>query len=300
MSYEYWTYLSKHETYLSKHDQENSEDSILLRHFHADISGDKDTKNSTRADFLKKRKEKKPLSSIKATDIFRYPEKPLLPSWLAIKVDFELKRPWYSKDDRVFHILENPLRKEHLFDVPYIPATTWKGLLRWSCRMQSGLRQHLEKYNGKLEGWKDPDWIVDLFGNEKGEEEHFNQGVLAFYPTWFDQIGYEVINPHDRSKRAGTQPVYYEVVPAGASGTLFLLYAPFPGMTVKSEQKTALRNLFLAIEVLLTHYGISAKRTSGWGTAQIKQWYISTKSRMSSGDLTNALSQLETLLSGEK
>lgn len=292
MSYEYWTYLSKR-------DQGNSEDSIL-RHFHADISGDKDTKNSTRTDFLKKKKEEETLSSIKATDIFGYPEKPLLPSWLAIKVNFQLKRPWYSKDDRIFHILENPLRKEYLFDVPYIPATTWKGLLRWTCRMQSGLRQHLEEHNGKLEGWEDPDWIVDLFGNEKGEKEHFNQGVLAFYPTWFNRIGYEVINPHDRSRRAGTQPVYYEVVPAGASGTLFLLYAPFPGMTVKSEQKTALRNLFLAIEVLLTHYGISAKRTAGWGTAQINQWHISTKSRMSSGDLTTALSQLETLLSGEK
>lgn len=298
MSYEYWAYLSKH-------DQESSKDSILLKYLRAETSEDKANKkikNEERTAYLQKEKGEKPLSSIKATDIFGYPEKSLLPSWLAIKVNFQLKRPWYSRDDRIFHILENPLRKEHLFDVPYIPATTWKGLLRWTCRMQSGLRQHLEKHNGKLEGWEDPDWIVYLFGNEKGEKEHFNQGVLAFYPTWFEQIGYEVINPHNRSKRAGTQPIYYEVVPAGTSGTLFLLYAPFPGVTVKVEQKTALRNLFLAIEALLTHYGISAKRTAGWGTAQINQWHINTatQSQMSSGNLTTALSQLETLLSGEK
>ncbi len=102
------------------------------------------------------------------------PDFPNVPSrsWLALQVDFELLTPWYSKDDRVFHVLDNPVRKDRVFGVPFMAASSWKGMLRWACRMQAGLREHLERRNGKLDGWRDPDWILHLFGHEKGEEEH--------------------------------------------------------------------------------------------------------------------------------
>jgi len=194
------------------------------------------------------------------------------PSWLAIEVQFELLTPWYSKDDRVFHVMDNPVRKDRVFGVPFMAASSWKGLLRWACRMQAGLREYLRKSDGKLEGWRDPDWILHLFGNEKGEEKNFHQGAMVFYPTWFDKIGFEVINPHSRARRAGTQPVYYEVVPPGAKGTLYLLYAPWAGMKPSADPKRFLPRLTEAIENLLTRYGISAKRTVGWGTANISVW----------------------------
>lgn len=194
-------------------------------------------------------------------------EAPPEPTWIGIEVEFILKTPWYSKDDRPFHVLDNPVRKDRVFGVPFMSATSWKGLLRWACRMHAGLLQHFQA--GKsFDEWKDCPWIVHLFGNEKGEEEHFLHGALAFYPTWFSKIDFEVINPHSRAKRAGTQPIYYEVVPAGTNGTLRLLYAPLPG----SAQPDALSRLIGAIEQLLTTYGISAKRTVGWGTASIQQW----------------------------
>jgi len=192
--------------------------------------------------------------------------------WLAFKVDFELLTPWYSKDDRVFHVLDNPVRKDRVFGVPFMAASSWKGMLRWACRMQCGLREYLEQHNGKLEGWRDPDWILHLFGNEKGEEKNFHQGALVFYPTWFNKIGFEVINPHSRERRAGTQPIYYEVVPPGAEGTLSLLYAPWSGMKPAADPKEVLPKLLEAIEKLLTTYGISAKRTVGWGMARIEKW----------------------------
>jgi CRISPR-associated protein Cmr2 len=193
---------------------------------------------------------------------------------LAIQVDFELLTPWYSKDDRVFHVMDNPVRKDRVFGVPFMAASSWKGMLRWACRMRDGLHDHLEKHNGKIDGWRDPDWILHLFGNEKGEEDHekLHQGALVFYPTWFDRIGFEVINPHSRERRAGTQPIYYEVVPPGAKGTLSLLYAPWPGMKFNADPQKVLPELLEAVEVLLTTYGISAKRTVGWGTAEIKEW----------------------------
>lgn len=204
--------------------------------------------------------------------------------WLGFAVGFELLTPWYSKDDRVFHVLDNPVRKDRVFGVPFMSAASWKGMLRWACRMQAGLREHLE--NGKhIEDWNDPDWILQLFGNEKGEEKSFHQGALVFYPTWFDKIGFEVINPHSRERRAGTQPIYYEVVPGrrpkrnnpsefeeGGKGTLHLLYAPWPGMKPQVPIQKIVPPLLEAIETLLTTYGISAKRTVGWGTAKITGW----------------------------
>lgn len=201
-------------------------------------------------------------------------------NWLALQVDFALLTPWYSRDDCVFHVLDNPVRKDRVFGVPFMAAASWKGMLRWACRMQAGLREHFES-GKKFEEWKDPDWILHLFGNEKGEEGVFHQGALVFYPTWFDKIGFEVINPHSRARRAGTQPIYYEVVPPGSKGTLYLLYAPGPGMKPAADPTGFLPKLLDAIEALLTTYGISAKRTVGWGTAEIREWKAFRKGRES-------------------
>ncbi|MCX8071904.1 MAG: RAMP superfamily CRISPR-associated protein [Candidatus Binatia bacterium] len=129
-----------------------------------------------------------------------WPPQLLHRDWLALEVELELRAPWYSKDDRIFHVLDKPVHKDRVFGVPFMAAASWKGMLRWACRMQAGLRQHLEE-GKRFEEWKDPDWILHLFGNEKGADEQFRQGVLVFYPTWFDKIGLEVINPHDRSRR---------------------------------------------------------------------------------------------------
>ena len=194
------------------------------------------------------------------------------PDWLGLQVDFELLTSWHSRDDRVFHVLDNPVRKDKVFGVPFMAAASWKGMLRWACRMQAGLLQFLEEGKSFEREWRDPDWILHLFGNEKGEKEDFHQGALVFYATWFDRIGFEVINPHSRARRAGTQPIYYEVVPPGARGIFSLLYAPWPGMKPKVDRNEALPKLLEAIETLLTEYGISAKRTVGWGTARILEW----------------------------
>ena len=225
-----------------------------------------------------------PLKLPSQCDLDPWPPRLLHADWLALAVDFELLTPWYSKDDRPFHVLDNPVRKDRVFGVPFMAAASWKGMLRWACRMEAGLRKHLEQ-GKRFEDWNDPAWILHLFGNEKGEDREFHQGALVFYPTWFDKIGFEVINPHDRRRRAGTQPIYYEVVPGrrptsnnadsyeeGGKGTLRLLYAPWPGMKNRHSPGEWLPQLLQGTEDLLTRYGISAKRTVGWGTAEIKNW----------------------------
>jgi CRISPR-associated protein Cmr2 len=237
-------------------------------------------KNNARQCYMKRAAE---LELNLPPDLHFEPDHASLPdsTWFSIDVSFTLKSPWYSKDDRPFHVLDNPVRKDRVFGVPFMSAASWKGLLRWACRMQAGLSDHLEKHDMKMDGWKDPSWIVHLFGNEKGAQKDFRSGTLVFYPTWFNKIGFEVINPHSRSRRAGTQPIYYEVVPAERRGRLQLLYAPLPGETKRDgvNPEELLRNLVDAIEALFRKYGISAKRTAGWGAAKIhdnesKLWFV--------------------------
>ncbi len=115
-----------------------------------------------------------------------------------------------------------------------------------------------------------------LFGNVKGEEreEMFRAGRLHFYSTFFTRLGLEVINPHDRETGSGRQPIYIECVPAGAQGTFSLLYVPFDLIGHKSEDEIRaearddLKRVAEAISTMMLTYGFSAKRTSGYGTAE--------------------------------
>ncbi len=58
-------------------------------------------------------------------DISMFPEG----SW-ALSFKFKLKKPYISKDDSDFYMIDNPIRKEWVFKLPYIAATQWKGGLR--------------------------------------------------------------------------------------------------------------------------------------------------------------------------
>jgi len=102
------------------------------------------------------------------------------------------------------------------------------------------------------------------------------RGRLIFYPTYFDKLGLEMINPHKRRTKAGTNPVYYEVVPKGAVGTFQLLYIPADGI-LKSQsdlQKEVQDDLDLLSDGLKRIFReqakdgqikIGAKTKLGWG-----------------------------------
>lgn len=225
------------------------------------------------------------------------PARPVVqPGWLAIAVDFTLQTPWYSRDDRPFHVL-NPVRKDRVFGVPFRSAASWKGLLRWSFGMTTRLigpaplKDEKERQRAQAE-------ILYLFGNEKGASDDFQRGALAFYPTWFGKIGFEVINPHSRKTRAGTQPIYYEVVPPSVKATLKLLYAPLPGQVPEDgvDPRDMLGRLLEVTNKLLTVYGFSAKRTAGWGLAKVDNWVVRNAKTSCTGDLATVKARLGELL----
>lgn len=242
------------------------------------------------------------------------PSPPLLdklpPSSWFLQFTFTLDKPWMSKDDDPFYVAEsvNPVRKDKVFKVPCIAASSWKGLLRWTI-MHTRLAL-------KKDELTDHEFVQErlcqtlLFGDEKGEEPGQTQdfatyldalkpsaravyvrllrdrynlkdddplphhaGHLNFYPTFFNQIDVEVINPHSRQTRAGTHPIYLECVPAGAQGTFSLLYVPFDLIgrdeaEIKQQALADLQRVAEGLQALFLAYGFSAKRTSGYGVAK--------------------------------
>jgi CRISPR-associated protein Cmr2 len=97
-------------------------------------------------------------------------------------------------------------------------------------------------------------------------------GRVHLYPTFFDNIGLEVINPHKRATRAGTKPIYLETVPKGSIGWFRLLYYPHDLIGrddgyVRRQVAEDLELLAAPVKETLLTYGFGAKKTSGFGLA---------------------------------
>lgn len=190
----------------------------------------------------------------KSSDLDRLP-----PLSFMLHIPFKLRKPYLSKDDRAFHLLDNPVRKDKVFQTPMVASTSWKGALR-AALWQLGHQAENEQ-------------IIRLFGNERGEEDHQKliSGRLCFYPTFFDKIGLEVINPHDRKKGTGKNPILIESVPGGengATGKFVLLYVPF-GKVEAHQVAEDLQLVAEGVEAMLTIYGFGAKTSSGFGVAEL-------------------------------
>jgi CRISPR/Cas system CMR subunit Cmr6 (Cas7 group RAMP superfamily) len=270
----------------------------------------------------------------------------LPPYSVGIVIPFRLDRSYLSRDDDVFYIIDNPIKKEWVFKVPYVTSLTWKGSLRAAatrilaesiagvldkadearatdedlCRMASKIHgsreQHMLLFGNensaqeefinsslvRLQLPKEPDAVGEQRDDrpaalqrliQKQFQEHLvkrgvrtervegRQGRLHFFPTYFDRIGLEIINPHDRKRRVGTNPILMECVPAGTESHFQVLYTPFdfPGIgpepppvtpdeaTLRRQLAEDLPLLARAIRRMLQVDGFGAKTSSGYGTA---------------------------------
>ena len=215
---------------------------------------------------------------------------------VALEIPITLEKPFISRDDVPLYIIDAPARKDKIFGVPVTSAMAWKGNLRWTMmklflesrrddpedflktRIEHTILFGTEKVtrNAGKTGWAK--YMDDLCPLAKSEYRNqlkalFNmesipnlEGHLHFYPTFWNKIDLDIINPHDRTTGAGTNPIHLEIVPAGAKGVFRLLHVPFHG---KKPDGTNLFNTLIEIvqglkEMMLT-YGFSAKKTSGFG-----------------------------------
>jgi hypothetical protein len=257
---------------------------------------------------------------------------------VALDLPFRLLRPFLSRDDDAFHIIDNPVRKEKVFRVPMVAASSWKGSLRaaalymlvsdaisgasppvgwqvqtvWPARdrcirlfgdetegeahyinhllaelstpkaqtidppneaAQAKVEQERQKAVNKRAEQIDKEYTAHLIASGyRTEEVTGYQGRLAFFPTFFPQVGMEIINPRDRAQVVGTDPIPFECVPARTAGSFRLLYTPVQAATsgdphlpeqVEAEMTLALR----AVWMMLTVLGFGAKTSSGYGVA---------------------------------
>ncbi|MBK9094826.1 MAG: hypothetical protein IPM84_19075 [Anaerolineae bacterium] len=190
------------------------------------------------------------------------PDLSLLPAGsFSISLRFTLTSPYLSKDDTALHLLDNPVKKEWVFKLPYVASTQWKGALR------AAVRQRNDWGNGEPA-------LLQLFGAANDNDDSGEQGRLYFYPTFFDRLSLEVINPHDRTTGAGSQPILMECVPAGTTGAFTLLYTPLDriGQDEAETRRQVFAELQLVaagLEAMLTVYGFGAKTSSGFGLAEL-------------------------------
>ncbi|WP_322513674.1 RAMP superfamily CRISPR-associated protein [Chloroflexus sp.] len=184
----------------------------------------------------------------------------LPPLSFALHIPFQLQKPYLSKDDCAFHLLDNPVRKDKVFQAPMVASTSWKGALR------AALWQLGHKADHPV--------TIRLLGNPRESEEQ-QAGRLYFFPTFFDQIGLEVINPHDRNTGVGARgPILMECVPSGTKGAFLVLYVPFGTFGQGEAERRAeiaedLQVLCMGVQSMLTTYGFGAKTSSGFGTAEL-------------------------------
>ena len=120
--------------------------------------------------------------------------------------------------------------------------------------------------------------LSSKFTKENLKSIHFLQvhkGRAIFYPTYFKRLSLEIINPHSRKTRAGTNPIHYEVVPKETEGTLQIVYIPYDAVLmkekeIKNEVKADIEFLTKCIEKV-SENGIGAKTKLSWGRFEIKE-----------------------------
>ena len=184
----------------------------------------------------------------------------LLPPYsFSVQFTFTLAKPYLSKDDNPFYIIDNPIVRDKVFRLPLVRPSSWKGSL-YAALWQLGHRRENDDQSKRLFG--------DIRDDESGQA-----GRLIFFPTFFETTALEIINPHDRVRKVGKNPILFECVPAGATGTFSLLYVPFDRIgqdeaQTRAEAAADLRLVAEAVAAMFCDYGFGAKTSSGFGVAQ--------------------------------
>ncbi|GCC10711.1 hypothetical protein IPdc08_00744 [archaeon] len=139
-----------------------------------------ETKEDLSVELGKKKKEILNKSKNKNIDEFYPKQKDLqnLPgNSILIKISFTLKKPYTSKDEGEFHIIngrifENPIIRDKFLGIPMVRPSTWKGHLRFA----AGKVDMDEEDRRKI--------IRRLFGSKSGDGNTL-KGRLYFFPTFF-------------------------------------------------------------------------------------------------------------------
>ena len=226
-----------------------------------------------------------------------------------ISLEFELLSPLLTHDDDSFYLFDNPVKKDHIFGVPYLAAASMKGLT-----FDAFLRA-FPADNWKNLGKNDSDRTIAyrsqknklsaqaakrLFGVADNAETNLQDdsksqvGRLHFAPIWFKYIQYLVMNP---SSEKNSMPIQFEAIAAKDSdkktvkATINFWYIN----KIDGEESSELEvraDLALLLEAMsewLPALGLGAKRLAGYGA--IKPLTAIFKGKNFSGELSKEITE---------
>lgn len=177
--------------------------------------------------------------------------------WFSFR--FTLAKPYISRDEEAFYVMDNPVRRDRVLRLPFVAATSYKGALR------SALRHIVGDSHSSEDEEVDNPIVERLFGTDRRRETRaLHQGRLCCFPSFFHEVGLEVINPHLRDTGAGDKPILFET--ATGNGLFHLLYVPFDlEPDAFDEVADDIEAVAQAVTAMFLTYGFGAKTSSGFG-----------------------------------
>ncbi len=133
------------------------------------------------------------------------------------------------------------------------------------------------KDKSEIDSWVEEKLIINFHDSSEDLPSYLtiHKGRVIFYPTYFDKLSLEIINPHSRKTRAGTNPIHYEVVPKDTNGILQIVYIPFDG--VLTDENELKKQIGKDVEFLtdciekVSENGVGAKTKLGWGQFSLEE-----------------------------
>ena len=210
-----------------------------------------------------------------APDLSVYP-----PGSAAVSLRFRLLTPLLTRDDDPFYLFDNPVRKDHVFGVPFLAAASVKGLA--ADAFQRGFPSEAPWVTlGKDDQARTLRYRADeprarrLFGIASDDDQRKSEaGRAHFQPVWFSHVQYLVMNPTKSDGTGiGTQPIQFEAVAPTdekgkpVEGEIHLTYFN-PAGAGESDEATARGDLACLVATLAAWWpalGLGAKRLAGYG-----------------------------------
>jgi hypothetical protein len=191
-------------------------------------------------------------------------------------LEFELKTPLLTKDDDPFYLFDNPARKDHVFQRPFLSAASIKGLSVDAYQRalpNSALNNNKDEAERTRAFRRADDTALRLFGvcdDGSNIDDSAQAGRLRFSPLWFKNIQYLVINKRDEKTACGGGPIQFEAVAPQDKVTLEVIYFN-PAGTKDSDENSVRNDLFCwlnSVRLWWPALGLGAKRLAGYGAIE--------------------------------
>ncbi len=182
------------------------------------------------------------------------------------QAEITLAQPMLTKDDGLFSVSDNAARRDRALQWPHIAASSWKGAFCSAVRLLGIAR---DKKSAR--SW-DRIWGFAP-ESEAGDDEpdRSRAGRLSFCTTFFNRVDFRLLNPQDRVKRSGKDPVELEVVPEKERGWFQALYVPFDQPEKGAAEAEAVEDFHIfahGTKAMLRDTGFGGKVSVGFGVAE--------------------------------